>query len=348
MLAQADLRSGDFDDAVKQAKLILETDPDQPAAVLVQARALASTAGSPSQVAANRAAGIDLLKSSIAKNPEMTDAYHLLAEIHVNNGSRDAAIAALEAGLKAVPTDASGLSIAVRVLGEPEGPGKPAGPAALARAEALAKLYAGTDTTGVMSQAAFVGLHHAGQLDMALPWADKAAKLTESKVVHLNYGDLLLSLAEAKTGAEREGFVKRALDEFDRVLKEQPNHVGAVNNKAWVLHSYLNRSQEALTLAEGLVKGAEPGSLPAEFYDTLGAIQEATGHARDAEESYNLGLKKSPEMPVLNYHIGRLIAADKARARKAATYLEKARRGRDQLSPEMVADLTALSEKVGR
>ena len=54
-----------------------------------------------------------------------------------------------------------------------------------------------------------------------------------------------------------------------------PNSIEAINNKAWILHTYLDRTREALDIVVDLQKRANPGSLPGEFYDTLGAIQES-------------------------------------------------------------------------
>ena len=70
--------------------------------------------------------------------------------------------------------------------------------------------------------------------------------MLDSVVAHLNLGDLLLSLAESRPDRThaRPLFV-RAVDEYDKVLKLQPGQIEAVNNKAWVLHMYLERSQEA-------------------------------------------------------------------------------------------------------
>jgi tetratricopeptide (TPR) repeat protein len=315
---------------------------------LIEAKALASATGGASQVAAARAQAMERLQAAIRKSPTFIDAYHLIAEIQVDDGAKDRAIETLRAGLKAVPIDAAGLSIVLRVLCTPEVAGRPVDPARLDAARAFAEEFAGKDDRGGMALAAAIGFHRAGQLDAALPWAERAAKLADVQTVHLNYGDLLLSLAEARQGSEREGFLTRALAEFDRVLKDQPGNVEAVNNKAWILHTYLHRSGEALELAESAARRAEPSSLPAEFYDTLGSIQEATGRAREAEESYRAGLTKAPDLPILNFHMARLIAEDKSRAGRAASFLERAMAGRDKLPPEMAAEVSALAEKVNR
>ena len=52
-----------------------------------------------------------------------------------------------------------------------------------------------------------------------------------------------------------------------------------------------------------------------------------------AEQTYAQGLKKAPGFAMLNYHMGRLIAADRdrGRARRAVPYLEKALASRAEM-----------------
>ncbi len=58
-------------------------------------------------------------------------------------------------------------------------------------------------------------------------------------------------------------------------------------------------------------------------------------------------MTKAPDHPVLNYHMGKLIATDRSRARKASPYLEKARVGRNRLSPPMATDLASKMQNLG-
>ena len=180
------------------------------------------------------------------------------------------------------------------------------------------------------------GFHRAGQLDLALPLARQAAAKLDSTAAHLSLGDLLLAIAEGHSQPDtaRKLFAQ-AIEEYDRVLKVVPDSIEAVNNKARILHTYLNRSQEALELVLGLRKRAVPITLPCEFFDTLGAIQEAVGQPRDAEASYLEGLKKDDKNPALNFHFGKLLAADRSRAAKARYHLSRALADRGRLNPSM-------------
>ena len=61
------------------------------------------------------------------------------------------------------------------------------------------------------------------------------------------------------------------------MLKLQPNSVEAVNNKAWILHTYLGQTAKALEMVLDLRQRVSAALLPSEFFDTLGAIQESVG-----------------------------------------------------------------------
>ncbi|WP_435019016.1 tetratricopeptide repeat protein [Tundrisphaera sp. TA3] len=345
-LAKLNLQTGKIDEAVQQAHIVSEGEPEGrtgKAALLIEARALATRGGSPAQVQADRARALAMLAAAIKATPAFADAYWLSAEIQMMGQARPQAVAVLKQALKANPDDTTALKLAVQLLGEPRGKGVEPPAADLAEARALAKEYGEPDANGERMLAIASGLHQANRLADALPWAEKAAAKLDTPVAHLGLGDLLLSLSEAQADqSESRNLLGRALAEYDKVLAAQPNAVEAVNNKAWILHSYLGKSQEALELAQGLLKRVDPNGLPGEFFDTLGSIQEKMGRAKDAEESYRKGLGKSPDHPVLNFHMGRLMASDKSKARKAADHLRVAQAGSDRLPAPMVAELNTL------
>lgn len=348
LLGQVNFRLGRFDEAVHQAKLVLEVDKDQQDAILLEARATAARPGTTAQVTQARRRAVDQLTSALKKNPKFVDGYHLKAELQMALGESDRAIATLKENVKVVSDDPAGLAQLIEYLSEKRGPdGKPT-QAAVSEVEAVASAAGDGDKAGNMMLAIAVGYHKAGDLERALGWAQKAAGKLDTPLVHLNYGDLLLSLAEGTGNTEKakETFTK-AVEQYKLVLKGQANSVEAINNMAWVLHNYLGKSTEALNLAQGLVRRVDPATLPGEFFDTLGTIQSAMGQTRAAEESFNKGLAKSPDLPVLNFHMGQLIASDRSRSSQANNYLKKALAGRSRLSQPMVADLLALVSKLG-
>lgn len=343
-LGESSLATGKVDEALRQADWLLKADTESSAAVLLKARALSRQSGTAEQRRAHRAEAVDLLREAIRQRPRFAAAYHLLAEIQLQEGARDEAISHLKAGLQAAPADAPGLSLLVQALCEPGGDGAPASSAALAEADTLTAKYA---TNGEAALGAALGFHRAGQLDRALTWVEAAARQIDTWILHLSYGDLLLARGEATANraAARRDF-ERADAEYTRVLAEQADSVEAVNNKAWVMHQYLDRSAEARELCQSVARRVDRSTLPPDFFDTLGSIEEALGHPTEAESAYAEGLRRSPDHAALNYHMGRLMAADATRNGAARGHLEKARRGRASLSPAMADDLDALASRL--
>ena len=347
---QASLNIGKPDEAVNQANWVLGGAKDLPAAQLLKARGLAAIEGAPAARQARREEAAALLAKAIAAEPKFADAYHLLAEIRQAQGRRADAVAALKDGLKAAPDDYAGLSMLIQATAEPPAKGKVADPDALDNALALAReAVANAPKKADPCLAAAAGFQRAGQVEQALPWAEKACRLLDTPGLHLNYGDLLLSAAEAQADPNKaRDLFEQAIAQYDLVLKAQPDAMEAINNKAWILHRHLKDDKAALALVESFLKKTDPASLPAEFFDTLGAIQEGMGRPSDAEDSYAKGLRKSPDLPALNYHMGRLVSADRARAAKAADYLQKAQEAADKLRPADREEVAQLLLKVAQ
>ncbi len=339
LLGQALLRTGDFEAAGREAQQALDIERNRPDATLLMARVLSQN---PATNTTSRNQAIQLLSDAVRRQPKVADYYHLLAEILLAQKRNEEAYRTLAAALKELPEDGTALSILIENLC------KGGTPSDLAKASASAQAFSGNDKKGFLDLAVAVGYHKAGLFELALPWAEKSTAKLDKPVVHLNHGDLLLSLAETSkdSSAQRE-YLRRAVEQYDAVLKINANSIEAINNKAWILHTYLNQSQAALEVAMGLVKRANPASLPPEFFDTLGSIQESIGQVRQAEESYQNGLRKAPDHPMLNYHLGRMLAQDKNKAGKAGSYLAKAQSAGNRLTPDMVADIDALLRKVG-
>ena len=350
-LARLSLRIGQTDEALRQAKFLRDADPDEPtamAALLVEARAIASQAGTPAQVQANGVKAVEKLAGAIQARPDFADAYHLTADIHMLSNDRAKAVAILKDALKVKPDDTTALTMAVQILAEARGKTPSVAKADLEQAEALARSITATDPKGYRLLATSNGFSRANRIEQAVPWAEKAVARLDSITARLNLGDLLLTQSESQADPDKARQLQdRALAEYDRVLALQPNAIEAVNNKAWIIHRYKGESLKALELAQGLLQRVGPDALPGEFYDTLGSIQEDLNRPKDAEESYKKGLAISPNHPVLNYHMGRLMAGDKAKSRRAADYLKLAQAGSDRLPADMAGNLASLLKQVG-
>ncbi|MGE3818274.1 MAG: tetratricopeptide repeat protein, partial [Isosphaeraceae bacterium] len=346
MLAQARLEIGQFDEAIKQTRMVRENDRNRFDAVLLEARALTQPASTRSQTEARRAEAIQKLDEVLKAQPRYTSAYHQKADVQVAQGKIDAAAATLRAGIDAVPEDALGVARLVEVLATPTAGDAKASAERLKAADGLAESVSARDQKGDLLLALAVGYHKAGQLTQALSWAGKAVAKLDTPVVHLNYGDILLTVAEqTRDRSEARPYFEQAVEQYDKVLETQANSVEAINNKAWILHTSLGESRKALTMANALLERVDPSTLPGEFFDTLGAIQEGLGQSREAEESYAKGLRKSPDHPVLNFHMGKLIASDSQRLAQARDYLRKAFEGKDRLTPGMAEEVASLMDR---
>jgi predicted Zn-dependent protease len=348
LLGQVRLKLGDAEEAMRQAGLVTSQDKKRPDARILLARALAESGATPAERAGRRREAVSRLQAVLQDLPKVREAYQALAEIHLKAGDRAAAVVALKDNLGAIPDDAVAAGQLVQLLSERRPDGQAALEADMAAALRIADQLDGRDSKGVMALALAAGFQRAGRLDLAEPRARKAAARLDSPAAHLTLGDILLAIAEGQPRSEatRKIFVE-SVAEYDRVIQAVPDSVEAVNNKAWILHTYLDRSRDALEIAQALKLRAVPVVLPCEFYDTLGAIQESVGQARDAEASYLEGLKKDSGNPALNFHFARLLAADRARASKARSHLARALAGRERLSPTMAREAERLLHDLG-
>jgi predicted Zn-dependent protease len=345
-LGQTKLKLGETDEALRQASFVLDIEKNRPDALLLQARALAESGSTPTEQDQRQRTAIAQLEAMTRANPRNDDAFHALAEIHLKRKDRAGAIRVLKQDLVAIPNDAAALTRLIELLSQRPAANSPSRDADLSEAKRIATEVAGRDEQGSLILGLAIGFNKAQQFELALPYAQTAAAKLDSAAAHLTYGDLLLTLAESQSDTKRQrASLEQAVVEYDRVLKTQPNSIEAINNKAWILHSYLNQSRQALELVLGLKQRVNSVALPGEFYDTLGSIQESIGKTRDAELTYLDGLKKSPEHPILNFHFGRMIAGDRDRALKARPYLKKALAG-NRLTPPMTQEATRLVQLI--
>ena len=123
LLGQSKLRLNEPDEALRQAKLVLDIEKNRPDALLLQARALAESGSTTTEQAKKQEAAIAQLKAVVLANPQFVDAYHTLADIHVKREDNVAAIAVLKEDLKSNANDAPAASLLIELLarGMPQG-----------------------------------------------------------------------------------------------------------------------------------------------------------------------------------------------------------------------------------
>lgn len=337
-LATVYAEQGRGKEAQAQVDQVLAAEPGQADATLLKSRLLVQNAAENDRPAVAIEA-IKILEPLATASPDNKEVYEEAAALARFGGKPELATAWLERGLKAHPADPNMVSLLLENrAGTPEL--KPI----LARWSAEAE----KDTTGRLPLAVSVALQRMGMLDEALKLARLATAKSGTPGAWLNQGGILLAMAEASPQANRQQVLEEAITAYDNVLTKAPDAVEAVNNKAWILHHYLARHQSASELVESFIRRADPARLPAEFDDTVGSIRESVAQIREAEKAYASGLAKSPAHAMLNYHMGRLVAADPGRRTNAVAYLQKAIAGQlpeaeATQAKRMLADLQAKS-----
>ena len=137
----------------------------------------------------------------------------------------------------------------------------------------------------------------------------------------------MLTLAESQSDRESQRAPRSSgpSTQYDLRAQGPAQLVEAINNKAWILHYLPRQTRQALELVLALQKRVNCRRPARRVLSTRWARSRSPiGKTASAEQSYLDGLKKAPEHPVLNFHFGKMIAADRSRAVKAQTVPEKA------------------------
>jgi tetratricopeptide (TPR) repeat protein len=126
-----------------------------------------------------------------------------------------------------------------------------------------------------------------------------------------------------------------AIDEYDAILKDQPNSAVAVNNLVSLLLDYRSDKaslDRATTLADALKSATVP-----QFQDTYGWALYRKGDYKGAIAALELAVAKLPDLAAARYHLGMSYAAG-GQPEKAAEQLKKAL--------DLEPDGTALKESI--
>src|SRR5262249_53205783 len=156
---------------------------------------LAETGATPAENDQQRQAAIARLEAAVKAAPRFVEAYHTLFEIHMKRCDREAAKAVLMQDLKQNPLDSTAAARLVEPPAQSPRPGQPPSAADLEQAQQFARDVAGRDSTGEMILGLAVGFHRARRLELAFPYAEAAATKLHTPAAHLNFGDLLLAAA---------------------------------------------------------------------------------------------------------------------------------------------------------
>ena len=245
LLGQTSLKLGETDEALRQAKLVLDADKDQPDALCSRPGRWPS---SPGPTARWRPAGprrSQLLAAAVKKQPTFADAYHLIAEIEMLGRHRDKAIATLKAGLKAVPDDATGLATLIELLTEPREDGRKPTPAELAEAQALAESVGQRDDEGEPDAGPGRRLPQGrpARARHALGREGRGQARRTAGPPQLRRPPALGRRGGPATRSRPGATSSGPSPSTTWSSRRQANSVEAINNKAWILHTYLGESR---------------------------------------------------------------------------------------------------------
>ena len=135
-----------------------------------------------------------------------------------------------------------------------------------------------------------------------------------------------LHILLASVQSERGQF-DSAMDAYEATLRINPHNVLAANNLAVLLVDHKN-DPASLQKAFGLSREFEKGAPHPLFLDTLGWVRLKMGQQEEAIRLMKAAVVKSPDMSVLNYHLGIAFFQSGQRA-EARTYLSRALKSPD-------------------
>ena len=136
--------------------------------------------------------------------------------------------------------------------------------------------------------------------------------------------ELYMLLASARS---EQGQIESAMAAYDTVLRLNPRNVLAANNLAVLLVDRKgdpSSLQKAFALSRDFEKDA-PHPL---FIDTLGWVRFKMGQQEEAIRLMKYAVAKSPEIAVLNYHLG-IAFFQSGKRTEARSFLSKALKGTD-------------------
>lgn len=124
---------------------------------------------------------------------------------------------------------------------------------------------------------------------------------------------------EAAICTHEQGDLTEALKLYNALLKEHPNHAGALNAKAILLYQQ-DRVDDALPFAKKAIAAAPEKP---EYLNTLGLIERNMRQPLRAIKTFKAALKIQPDYPEALSNIG-LVYNDMQQPPKAVTYFKKA------------------------
>ena len=139
--------------------------------------------------------------------------------------------------------------------------------------------------------------------------------------------------------------VDDAITSYEAVLRLNPKNVVAANNLAAMLVDY-KRDQLSLEKAFALSKNFEKEAPHPLFIDTLAWVRFKMGQREDALRLMKSAVSKSPDIPILNYHLG-IAFLQAGQSTEARLYLSKALKSSEQFQGRQEAEYVQAHMKRG-
>lgn len=292
VLAQAQYANGDKQAALATYNRLAALRPNS---ALAQLR-IASMHGAMQ----NPQAAAEALKKALELQPDFLEAQMNLAALEARNGKFDSAVAIAQTIQKQRAKSPAGYLLEGDLLMAQKKP------------DLAAKLY---EQAHALSKGglALIKLHEA--LTNAGKGKEADARLVQWVKEHPGDNTTRLYLAGTFLAAKQ---TEAAIEQYQIMLRLNPNYVPALNNLAWILHE--QNDPRALGYAEQANK-LKPDN--AAILDTLGWILVEQGDVSRGLPLLQKAVSLAPGAPVIRYHlaVGLVKSGDKVKARKELEHL---------------------------
>jgi tetratricopeptide (TPR) repeat protein len=297
------------DDAVREAKLVLASDPrnadaldvvasaylnqNDPAMAIETYRRLVELF--PRSAERHYALGVSLvaaqrnadarreLETALGLAPDHLEAVRLLVNLDLLEKRPDAALARVE---KQIAVAGRTPKLVLLLAGVQGARGDQAS------AEAIYQEAIRLDPGHTEASVALANFYlTTGKLDQALALIESALTTEKSANAYELRGIILQSKGDPQ-GARKS---------YEQALALNPRHVEAANNLAWLLSEKLGDNQKAFSLAETAYQSAPNDP---HIADTFGWIVYRTGDVKRAVTLLTASAEKLPNAPGIQYHLG--------------------------------------------